>query len=168
MELLEIVYYPEECLRNVSSPVEKFDEKLRSFSTSLLKTMFYNNGLGLAAPQVGVNMRIFVMNIAEDKNTQDDFVIINPVIENTQGEISYEEGCLSIPQVKGNVKRFQSLILHYQDMEGKTHSLEATDLMAVCVQHEVDHLDGKLFFDRLPYLQRKFLIKKYFKIKEKL
>jgi peptide deformylase len=143
--------------------------------------MYHAPGIGLAAPQVGVGQRIFVMDIDYDREEiiQADGeaeykyenlvprIIINPKFENQEGEILYEEGCLSVPGVYEQVKRAEKLTLHYQDVKGEKQSLDAEGLLSVCLQHENDHLDGIVFIERLSMIKKNLLMKKFLKTKKK-
>lgn len=176
---LEIFTYPAPVLKKIAKPVEIFDEELRQTIKDMLFTMYKAPGIGLAAPQVGISQRFFVMDIdfdrEEDPNRSDEFlysnfnprVIINPVFSNPKGEILYEEGCLSVPGIYEKVKRHAEITLDYFDMYGNPQRLEADGLLAICLQHENDHLDGIVFLERLSTLKRSFLTKKYLKNKTK-
>ena len=144
-ELLEILIEPDPRLREISEPVTEFDDKLRQFINSLLRTMQENFGIGLAAPQVGVHKRVLVTHTPDSVSRY----FINPEIIATKGSQKQREGCLSIPNVYGypNTKRHKSIRLKYQDINGDEYVQEFDGLEAVCIQHEIDHLDGKLFTD---------------------
>lgn len=179
---LDIVTYPAPVLKQVAKPVEVFDEELKSLCEDMLYTMYMAPGIGLAAPQIGISQRIFVMDIdfnREEVTRPDgtkDFelsnftprIFINPVIEKVEGEITYEEGCLSVPGIFEDVKRIEKIKVHYQDVEGNKHTLDADGLLSICLQHENDHLEGIVFIERLSTLKRNFLTKKYLKAKKKL
>jgi len=178
---LQIVKYPSKILKKVAVPVESFGAKLHDLCKNMLYTMYNAPGIGLAAPQVGESIRLFVMDIdynREEFNNidgKDEYVLsefnpqifINPVISNLEGEILYEEGCLSVPGVYEDVKRANSVTVDYQDMFGNKHSINVDSTFAVCIQHENDHLDGIVFLERLSMLKRNFLQKKYLKNKKK-
>ena len=143
----------------------------------MLYTMYQAPGIGLAAPQVGKSLRIFVLDIdyEREKITKADgkteykltnlnpLIFINPTIKNKEGEMSYEEGCLSLPGLYEEVKRFESIVVEYQDLEGNSQQMTGTNLLSVCIQHENDHLDGVIFLERLSFIKRNFLTKKYLK-----
>ncbi|MFG1500349.1 peptide deformylase [Halobacteriovorax sp. XZX-3] len=176
-EKLEIYTYPAPVLKKVASPVEKFDDELKKLCKDMLFTMYHAPGIGLAAPQIGVSDRIFVMDIdfhskeitrADGTKDQElsNFnprIFINPKIEKLQGEILYEEGCLSVPGIYEEVKRSEQIRVTYQDIEGNEQVLEVDGLLSVCIQHENDHLDGIVFLERLSTLKRNFLTKRYMK-----
>jgi peptide deformylase len=178
---LKIYTYPSPILKKIAEPVKEFDENLKSLCLNMLATMYRAPGIGLAAPQVGISKRLFVMDIdyKREKVTRSDgtvdyelsefnpLIFINPKIENKQGEMFYQEGCLSVPGIYEDVKRAESITVHFQDWEGNHHSLDAQDLLSVCVQHENDHLDGIVFLERLSLIKRNLLTKKFLKKKKK-
>ena len=180
-EELKIYTYPSPILKKVAKPVEKFDSELKNLVKNMLFTMYQAPGIGLAAPQVGISKRIFVMDIDYDREevTNADGescfklknfnprVIINPVFKEKKGETLYEEGCLSVPGVYEKVKRASEVVLEYCDTDGNTHTLETDGLLSVCLQHENDHLDGVVFLERLSTLKRQFLTQKYLKKKNR-
>ncbi|GAB4021557.1 MAG: peptide deformylase [Bdellovibrio sp.] len=180
-EQLRIFTYPAPILKKKALPITIFDESLKKLCKDMLFTMYKAPGIGLAAPQIGQSIRLFVMDIDYDReevtkadNTTDfeysnfnPLILINPIIENKQGEILYEEGCLSVPGVYEEVKRAESILVKYQDLNGEHHELEADGLLSVCIQHENDHLDGYVFLERLSALKKSFLMKKYLKQQKK-
>lgn len=181
-EELKIFTYPSPVLKIIAEPVSEFGEDLKKLCLNMLYTMYQAPGIGLAAPQVGVSERLFVMDIdyKREKITRADgtldyelsdfnpLIFINPVIENKQGEILYQEGCLSVPNIYEEVKRAQSITVKFQDWDGNPHELNADELLSVCIQHENDHLDGIVFLERLSLLKRNLLTKKYMKKKKKV
>ncbi len=166
-KILQILFYPDSILLQKSEKIIHFDKKLKELSQNMLKTVEHYEGIGLAAPQVGILKRIFVMRL-EDEVTKEIqiHICINPEIEDTEGEIIFEEACLSIPTVREKVTRKEKLNLNYQDLEGNQKKLKAEKLKAVCIQHEIDHLDGVLFIHRISPLKRKLLLSKYKKAKK--
>ena len=144
---LSIITYPDPRLRKVAAPVEKFDEKLGEIARQMLDLMHQAKGIGLAAPQVGLGIRLFVWNTSGDR--KDDHVCVNPVLGDLEGDVEAEEGCLSLPDVNVNIHRAQACSMRGLDIKGKPLSLSAMDLLARCWQHEVDHLDGRLIIDRM-------------------
>lgn len=168
-KLLDIVLYPNNILRQKATKVEEITEEIKDLVQNMFHTMYTDNGIGLAAPQVGISKRIFVMDAAkstEDEDTQtvksDPICFINPEITKKSDEIfEYEEGCLSIPAASGAVKRPKKITVTFTDVEGKQNTIEAEDLMATCIQHEIDHLDGILFIDHLSQIKRDIAIRKY-------
>ncbi len=174
-ELLEILTYPHPILLKKAEKITEFNDELRTLCKNMLYTMYKAPGVGLAAPQVGKSIRLFVIDVdyerekvtradgSEDYNLSEfnPLIVINPVIKEKDGEQIYEEGCLSVPGIYEEVKRAEHLVLVYQDMWGKEQTLDATELKAVCIQHENDHLDGIVFLERLSLLKKKFAKKKY-------
>jgi peptide deformylase len=174
---LPISVYPAPVLKKVAPPVTEFNDELRSLVKDMLFTMYHAPGIGLAAPQVGISLRFFVLDIwferekitLPDGSTEHRFfdfrpmVICNPVFKNMSGEIIHEEGCLSVPGVYEDVKRSELVTIEYQDMFGNHHSLEADELLSVCLQHENDHLDGIVFIERLSFLKKQLIEKKFLK-----
>ena len=158
MALLQILHYPDSRLRQQAKPVEGVDEEVRQLISDMAETMYQEGGIGLAAIQVNVQKRIFVLDISSDKSGLQAF--INPEITAHSGEQVYEEGCLSVPGVYEPVKRAEHITVKALDMQGKSFTLEASGLFAVCIQHEIDHLDGVVFVDRLSRLKKQRLDKK--------
>lgn len=164
MAVLEILKYPDPRLREISKAVTKFDAELKKFAKDLLETMYEENGIGLAAPQVGKLYRMLVVdtrprdtNGRYEKNEMTEMettieqplIIINPEIIKGTGKTKYSEGCLSVPSFFEDVERFESIELKFQDLDGKFHILKTDGLLAICIQHEMDHLEGTLFIDHL-------------------
>ena len=179
--LLEIRTYPDPILKVIASPVETFDQNLEQLCFDMLFTMYHARGIGLAAPQVGLSKRFFVMDIDYDRTEEklpdgttyyqptefNPRILINPVIRDRQGEIVFREGCLSLPKIYDDVTRYYSCCVDYQDIKGEKHTLEANDLLSICIQHENDHLDGIVFLERLSPLKRELYIKKMLKRQKK-
>lgn len=158
MALLDILHFPDPRLRVQAKPVERVDDDLRQLVDDMLETMYQAPGIGLAATQVNVHKRLIVMDVSEDKNSP--LVLINPEILERTGEEQREEGCLSVPGVFDLVTRAERIRVRALDRDGEPFELEATDLLAVCIQHEMDHLDGKLFVDYLSSLKRQRIRKR--------
>lgn len=158
MALLTILEFPDERLRKKAVAIETFDNSLRQLANDMLETMYQAPGIGLAATQVNVQKCIVVIDISEEKNAP--LILINPELIKTQGQEESEEGCLSVPGFFETVKRAESIRLKAQDLEGKSFEMEADGLLAVCIQHEIDHLKGKLFVDYLSPLKRQLARKK--------
>lgn len=158
MALLDILHYPDPRLRNRASPVECVDEALRTLTDDMLETMYAAPGVGLAATQVNVPLRIIVIDISEQKDAPYRF--INPEILEQSGETELEEGCLSVPGIYETVRRSEWVKIRALDREGEPFELETDGLLSVCIQHEIDHLDGKLFVDYLSRLKRQRIRKK--------
>ncbi len=167
MALLDIVLYPDEILRMESSEVDVFDDDLKKLVNDMAETMYDAPGIGLAAPQVNINKKIIVVDIGSDEETQrvgQLYTLINPKIVESSGFIKYEEGCLSIPGVREFVERPSNVKVEAQDETGKQIKVEAEGLLAVCLQHEIDHINGTLFIDHLSGLKKKLANKKLIKM----
>ncbi|MCW8828310.1 MAG: peptide deformylase [Gammaproteobacteria bacterium] len=158
MSHLTILHFPDERLRTVAKPVEKIDDALRSFIDDMFETMYDAPGIGLAATQVDLHRRLIVIDISEEKN--EPLVLINPEILDKQGVEEMDEGCLSVPGIYEKVERADRVRIRALDRHGEPFELEAEGLLAVCIQHEIDHLDGKLFVDYLSGLKQQRIRKK--------
>ena len=158
MALLDILKFPDKRLRTKAIPVNEVTDATREFLDDMLETMYAAPGIGLAATQVNVHQQIVVIDISEDKNQP--YCFINPVITHSDGEEVCEEGCLSVPEYYAEVKRAEKVTVEALNKDGEKFVLEADGLLAVCVQHELDHLKGKLFVDYLSPLKQKRLKKK--------
>ncbi len=165
MALLSILQYPDPRLKLVAKPVDCFGADIDQICKDLLDTMYETNGVGLAATQVNIQLRIFVIDISEDQTQP--LCIINPKLTNAQNEISWEEGCLSFPGVFAKVKRSAEISIEYFNIRGELQTLNADQLTAVCIQHEIDHLNGITFYDHLSPLKQAMLRKKLDKAREK-
>ena len=152
MAILEVLHYPDPRLRNRARPVEHVDERVRQLVDDMLETMYAAPGIGLAAVQVNVPLRVITIDCSEPRN--EPVCLINPTIEAEEGELEAEEGCLSVPGVYESVTRSRWIRVRALDRDGEPFELEAEDLLAVCVQHEMDHLEGKLFVDYLSRLKQ--------------
>ena len=165
----EIITYPDKRLFLRSNEVETFDEELHSLLDDMYETMIAKNGIGLAAIQVAVPLRALIINLPDEEGKQhkeDLLELINPVIVEQKGSQVYTEGCLSVPEYYDDVERAEWVRVEYQDRNGNKKILEADGLLAVAVQHEMDHLDGHLFIEKLPYLKRKKFEKEWKKRKK--
>ena len=168
---LEIVTYPDPVLTTVAEEVkpEEFNDELKELCKNMLYTMYNAPGIGLAAPQIGLSKRIFVVDVDYDREetsegsgeyTLSNFnpkVFINPKFKLKEGDITYQEGCLSLPGVYEDVKRYEHIVVEYQNTNGEVQEIEANELLSICIQHENDHLDGIVFIDRLSNLKKNFL-----------
>jgi len=161
MAILEILVYPDERLRTVAKPVETVDDSVRQLVKDMIETMYDANGIGLAATQINVHQQIIVMDLSEERNQPR--VLINPRIIEQDGEQIYDEGCLSVPEYYAPVKRAESIKITALDEQGEIYQLEADGLLAVCIQHEMDHLAGKVFVDYLSRLKQDRIKKKFLK-----
>lgn len=158
MSHLTILHFPDERLRTVAVPVEHFDEQLRHIIDDMFETMYDAPGIGLAATQVDFHRRLIVIDVSEEKDQP--LVFINPEILEKEGEEEMDEGCLSVPGIYETVQRAERVKVRALDRHGKPFELAADGLLAVCIQHEIDHLDGKLFVDYLSSLKRQRIKKK--------
>ncbi len=164
MSTLKVYQYPHKVLREVTPPVVHFDDALRATVKQMIATMYQDDGCGLAAPQVGLGLRLFVMDVSKEANQPQCFV--NPEILESVGEIAREEGCLSLPGVYAKVTRAEKITVRYQDEHGQSHTITTDGLAAHCIQHELDHLNGILNIDRLSKLKRMLLLKKLEKLQK--
>lgn len=169
MAILKVLSYPNEILRKKSQNVVNFDTRLHQLLDDMYETMMHREGVGLAAVQVGVLERVLLVNIPREEDgvqyKEDLYEIINPVILNQDDEIYWNEGCLSVPNFYEEVKRYGSITLGYNDRFGNEKVLKAEGFLAVALQHEMDHLDGVLFIDKLSILKRKKFEKELKKLK---
>lgn len=161
MALLDILVYPDERLRKVAKPVQQVDERIRKLVEDMTETMYDANGIGLAATQVDVHEQVIVLDLSEERN--EPLVIINPKVIERNGEQIYDEGCLSVPEYYAPVKRAEKIKISALDEQGEIYELEAEGLQAVCIQHEMDHLAGKVFVDYLSRLKQDRVKKKLVK-----
>lgn len=152
MALLNILQYPDDRLHTVAQSVTEFDDHIRTLVDDMAETMYQARGIGLAATQINVHKRVMVMDISEERNQLR--VFINPVITHKEGDTEYEEGCLSVPGIYETVHRAERVTVEAYDERGKKFVLEAEGLLAICVQHELDHLVGKVFVDYLSPLKQ--------------
>ncbi|MEJ2468675.1 MAG: peptide deformylase [Campylobacterales bacterium] len=161
---LPIVTYPDKRLKQISEPVTVFDGALQAFLDDMYETMITSNGIGLAAIQVAKPINALIINLPDDageQNEEDLLEIINPEIVQSAGSTFYQEGCLSVPGFYEDVERFEQVTITYHDRHGNECTLEADGLLSVAVQHEMDHLHGKLFIEKLSYTRRKKFEKEY-------
>ena len=166
MTIRTIITEPDKLLRQVSKPVNKVGIKEQELMTDMLETMYAANGIGLAAIQIGIPQRIIVMDICKEKNKKEPRFFVNPIIKNKDPfKATYEEGCLSVPNQFAEVDRPSKCEVEYLDYNGNKQLLKAEGLLATCIQHEMDHLEGILFIDYLSKLKRSMIIKKLSKLK---
>ncbi len=174
MAKLEILTYPDPRLARKSEPVTKFGPELKKLCADMLETMYDAPGIGLAAPQVNVHKQIVVIDIDYDSSeddppelsNQNPRIFINAKITKREGSILFKEGCLSIPGEYEEVERAEKVTVEYQDVNGEKQSLETDGILAVAIQHELDHLDGRLFIDRLSFVKSRSIKRKIKKDKE--
>ena len=166
MAIKNILTEPNKILRQVSKVVEKVGSQERQLMDDMLDTMYDANGIGLAAIQIGIPKRIIVMDISKDENKKEPMYFVNPVIKNKDAQKStYEEGCLSVPNQFAEIDRPSKCEIEYLNYDGEKKILKAEGLLAICIQHEMDHLEGILFIDYLSKLKKSMIIKKLSKIK---
>lgn len=158
MAVLTVLHFPDERLRTIAKPVAEINDDIRQLVADMLETMYAENGIGLAATQVNVHKRVVVIDLSEERNQPQ--VFINPEIIERSGDTSYEEGCLSVPQNYASVARAAEIVIKAQDVDGQWFEKKADGLLAICLQHELDHLVGKLFIDYLSPLKRDRIKKK--------
>ena len=154
----EILVYPDKQLKQVSKDVIKFDKELHGLLEDMKETMYAKDGIGLAAIQIGIAQNVLIINLTDENDEQkpeDLYEIINPVILEAKGSVTYQEGCLSVPSVYEDVTRKENIKVRYYDRDGEMIEKELVDLMAIAFQHELDHLNGHLFIEKLSYLKRK-------------
>jgi len=162
MALREVLQFPDKRLRRVSRPIDAITDEIRTLAGDMLEVMYDEPGIGLAAPQVGAAVRLIVVDTEwrEENAERSPLVLVNPVILASEGQIVWTEGCLSVPEFEAEVERFAKLQLRAHDLEGSELRLDAEGLQAVCFQHEIDHLDGVLFIDRISRLKRNLYVRK--------
>lgn len=158
MAILNILHFPDPRLREIAKPIDEVTDEIRQLADDMLETMYQAPGIGLAANQVNVQKRIIVIDISEEQN--DPLVLINPEVIEKEGERGYQEGCLSVPEAYEEVIRADKVKVKAINLEGESFEFDADDLLATCVQHEIDHLDGKLFVDYLSNLKRQRIKKR--------
>lgn len=165
MSLLPILYYPDPRLRQKSMPVDEVDDSIRTLLDNMLETMYQAPGIGLSAPQVNVFKRVIVADVSEDKS--EPHYLVNPKIIAYKNPQDIDEGCLSVPGIYERVERYQHVLVSALGRDGQPFELEADGLLAVCIQHEIDHLNGKLFVDYLSMLKRQRIKKKMEKLRKR-
>ena len=156
MALRDVLKFPDERLRRVSEPIDEITDEIRELARDMLEVMYDEPGIGLAAPQVDAPVRLVVVDTdwTEEDAERNPLVLVNPEIVEASGKITWNEGCLSVPDFEAEVERAERVRLQAQDLDGKEIEIEAEGLQAVCFQHEIDHLDGVLFIDRISRLKR--------------
>jgi peptide deformylase len=158
--ILKIVKYPDPVLSQPGEPVTEFNAELRKLIADMFETTYANQGVGLAAPQVGVSKRLATIDLSMGKDPKDKLVLINPEIIYTEGRLYEEEGCLSFPEIREKVVRHAKVRIRAQDENGKWFEMDGEDLLARCFQHEIDHTDGMLFIFRMSALKRDLNLRK--------
>ncbi len=163
MALHKVIYLPDARLRQKNKRIETFDAELHTLIDDMFETMYHTKGIGLAAPQIGVNLQLTVIDVLGDKSEQ--YVLVNPEITHVEGKIKRQEGCLSVPGAYDSVMRFETVSIKAQDRTGTPFEMTADGLLGHCFQHEIDHLNGKLFIDYLSPIKRNLAKKKLDKFK---
>lgn len=166
MALRPVLHFPDPRLKRKSEPVDEITDEIRELAADMIEVMYDEPGIGLAAPQVGEAIRLVVMDTGwtDEEGSQDPKVIVNPEIIKREGKLTWSEGCLSVPDFQADVERSATITVRYTDLDGKEVTEECDELRAVCFQHEIDHLDGVLFIDRISRLKRSLYVKKRKKI----
>jgi peptide deformylase len=162
MALREVIQFPDPRLKGVSEPIGTVSDELRQLARDMIEVMYDEPGIGLAAPQLGISLRMFVIDTqwSDEDAERNPSVVINPEISEREGRITWDEGCLSVPDYTANVERDAQITLKGQDLDGNPIEERAEGVRAVCIQHEIDHLDGILFIDRISRLKRSLYVKK--------
>jgi peptide deformylase len=164
MALRDIIILPDKRLRRVSAPVDRIGPEIKRLVEDLFETMYHAPGIGLAAIQVGVPLRVVTMDLSKKDEDKNPLAFINPEVLSSSEDLSTrEEGCLSIPEIHEDVERPARVTIRYLDLAGKPHEAEVTGLFATCIQHEIDHLNGVLFIDHISKLKRDRIVKKFTK-----
>jgi peptide deformylase len=164
--LREIVKYPDPVLERPSEPVTAFDDELRKLVDDMFESMYAAKGIGLAAPQIGISKRLTVIDLSFQKNPEEKIVLINPEITFREGKQYEEEGCLSLPEIREKVSRAARVKVKAQDVKGEWFELDGEELLARAFQHEIDHLDGVLFFRRVSALKRDLILRRIRKMQK--
>lgn len=164
MTIKPLIYLPDPLLKQVSMPIETVDSQLQTFADDMLETMYEAPGIGLAAIQVGEPIRMLVLDVSKEEDEKNPQVFINPeILSSSDLRSTYEEGCLSIPGYYAEVERPAEIRVRYLDRDGKQQEIDADGILATCLQHEIDHLDGILFIDHISRLKREMVVKKFTK-----
>ncbi|MCX7988734.1 MAG: peptide deformylase [Thermodesulfovibrio sp.] len=166
MAVLEIRKYPDEILKKKALPITEIDKNIQKLIDDMIETMYKANGVGLAAPQVGVSQRLIVVDTSSREENQSLIVLINPEIINSEGEVLSEEGCLSLPGFTTRLKRGEKILVRGLDRKGKEIEIYAEGLFSRALQHEIDHLNGMLLIDRISPLKRELFRRRYQKVKK--
>ena len=162
----EVVKYPDPVLAKPAETVTVFDAELKQLVEEMFESMYAAQGIGLAAPQISISQRITVIDVSFKKNPKEKIVLINPEIIDRTGKTVEEEGCLSLPEIREKVTRAEWVRVRAQDVTGKSFEIEGTELLGRCMQHEIDHLDGILFIERLSRLKRELVLRKIKKMQK--
>jgi peptide deformylase len=162
MSILNVIKMGHPTLKKVAKPITEFNDDLKNFTKDMFDTMVIEEGIGLAAPQVNRSIRMIVidMPLIDEELYSEPMAFINPIITKSAGSFCFEEGCLSVPEIREEIERAAEITVEYQDVDGNKHVMEAEELLAVVFQHEIDHLDGILFVDKLSPMKRSLLKQK--------
>ena len=160
MAIREVATYPQMTLRRKSGPVNEVNEEIKELIRDMRETMYASQGVGLAAPQVGINQKVIVVDVTPYEPDQKPFALINPRIVRSEGEVDSTEGCLSVPGLFETIKRKEQVTVRGLDEEGREVEIQAEGMLAICLQHEIDHLDGKTIVERLSPVKRDLVRKK--------
>ncbi|AYN24594.1 peptide deformylase [Buchnera aphidicola] len=166
MSVLKILHYPDPRLRLIAKPVSNITKEIRIIASNMIDTMYQEEGIGLAATQVNIQLQIIVINKTNQR--ENNLILINPKIIEKKGSSSIEEGCLSIPEYRAFVPRFNYIKIEAINLNGNKIKIEADSILSICIQHEIDHLNGKLFIDYLSALKKERFLKKIKKIKKRM
>ncbi len=164
MATLQILHFPDPRLRHKGHKVEKIDEEIHTLVKNMAEAMYELNGIGISATQVNIQKRLFLMDLSREDEAPNLQVFINPEIISQAGKIESEEGCLSVPGFYDKIIRFETITVQYQDLQNNFHKKECSGLRAICIQHEIDHLNGKVFVEYLSNLKQNYIKKKLKKI----
>ncbi len=164
MANLKIMKYGSDVLREVARPVDEITDEIRQIARDMLKAMYDSDGVGLAAPQIGISKRIIVLDVNPNDPSYEPITLINPEIVERTGKTDAEEGCLSVPEIRGEVKRAEKVVVEALNLDGERIRIEAINIMARALQHEIDHLNGVLFIDHLSRLKQQLIRKQLRKI----
>lgn len=162
MSVLKVIQMGHPTLKKIAEPISEFNADLKKFAKDMFDTMVIEEGIGLAAPQVNRSVRMIVidMPLIDEELYAEPMAFVNPEIIKSEGTFFFEEGCLSVPEIREEIERFEQITVKYQDLDGNEHTIEADELLAVVFQHEIDHLNGILFVDKLSPMKRSLLQQK--------
>ena len=163
---LPLVIYPDVILKTRCGDITEIDQDLFDFGQAMAETMYLSHGIGLAAPQVARNIRLITVDVEQAEDGSGLRQLVNPVIVESHGRTTYEEGCLSFPGITAEVRRKDAIHVVAYDLQGRELDFEASDLLSICIQHELDHLNGITFLDRLSPVRRKFVMRRYLQLRE--
>lgn len=166
MASLPLVYYPDVVLKTRCADITEIDDALVTFAQDMAETMYASHGIGLAAPQVARSIRMLTLDVEQEDDRSGLMILVNPVIADSHGRTTYEEGCLSFPGITAEVKRKNQIHVLAYDLAGQELDFETDGLLSICIQHELDHLNGVTFLDRLNPVRRKLVLREYLRLRE--